>query len=82
MCFLESNFLPEEAGSCQLAARDQETAKATMYARACKRVKEAGGTGGGRTELRAAGKRLYFLPGILMPEHQSHLTLPAFNDLG
>ena len=82
MSFLERNFLPEKAESRQLAARDQETAKAAMYTRTCKRVKEASGVGGGRTELPAADERLYFPPGTFMQEHQSHLTPPAFSELG
>jgi len=45
-------------------------------------VKEAGGVGRGTTELQAAEERLYFPPGTFMPEHQSHLTPPAFNELG
>ena len=59
--------------------RDQETAKAALHTRNWKRVREADGAGGGKSEFQAAEKRLY---GTSMREHWSHLTPPAFNELG
>lgn len=62
--------------------RDQETAKAALYTRNWKRVREADGAGGSKSEFQAAEKRSYFPHGTSMPEHWSHLTPPAFNELG
>lgn len=82
LSFFERNFLPEKAGSRQLAVRAQETAKAAVYIRAWRRVKEAGGACGGKSEFQAAEQRLCVPHGPFVPEHRSHLTPPACNELG
>lgn len=49
----------------------QETAEAAMDTR---RVKGAGGVGGGRSDVQEREERFYFPPDPFVPEHQSHMT--------
>lgn len=74
--FWKENSFQSKQGAANFL---QETAEAALDIR---RVKGAGGVGGGRSDPQGGEKRFNFPPDPSVPEHQSHLTPPAFSDLG